>query len=99
MKKIFEVLIEKTIYVLADDEAEAELEAKTYETEEEGDAISCREIRGVEQIPVSFRDSLPYGGEEDLTLQQILELPLPPVPFVDPPEQQRFDFPEGAQPA
>lgn len=98
MKKLFEVMIEKTIYVLADDEREAELEAQTYESEEDGDVQVRSEITSIEQVYNQWRDSLPYGGKEDLTIRQLLEQETPPAPFVDPPEQLKIDFQEGAQP-
>lgn len=100
MKRLFEVTIEKTVYVLADDEREAELEAKTYEREEDGNVLSCMEVRASTMVPNEWMRALPYGDNpEELTIEQILERPLPPVPFVDPPEQGRLDFSGGAQPA
>lgn len=95
MKKLFEVSIEKTIYVLAEDEHEAELEAKTYEGEEEADNLSIREVMGSNQIPREYMDTLPYGDHEgkEMTLAEIMEQPPPPAPYVDPPEQLRM-FPE-----
>lgn len=96
--KIFEVSVTKTLYVLAEDEQEAELEAGTYESEEDGDVHVEREITSMDQVYEQWKDSLPYGGDGDLTIKQILEQPLPPPPFVDPPEQLRM-FPDGGQPA
>lgn len=99
MKRLFEVLVEKTIYVLADDETEAELEAETYEGEEEGFVASCQEVRDVASVPKEWMDAIAYGENPgDLTVKQILEQPLPPAPFVDPPEQLRI-FSEGGQSA
>jgi hypothetical protein len=100
VKKLFEVTIEKTIYVLADDEREAELEANTFESEEDGSVLACNEIRDPARVPNEWMDSIPYGeNPDDLTIKQILEQPLPPAPYVDPPEQLRIDFQGGAQPA
>lgn len=98
MKKIFEVSIMKTIYVVAENEREAELEAGTYESEEDGDIHVEREITAVDQIPEDWKDTYPYGGDGEMSLKDILVQPLPPPPFVDPPEQLRM-FPEGGQPA
>lgn len=99
MKRLFEVIVEKTIYVLADDEREAELEAGTYEQEEDGYVLACVEVRDEVRVPNEYMDSIPYGDNpEDLTVQEILRLPLPPVPYVDPPEQRHLEFPGGVQP-
>ena len=95
--KIFEVNVTKTILVLAEDEREAELEAGTYESEEDGDVRVVSEITSMDQVPDEWKDTLPYGGDGELTIKQILEVPLPPPPFVDPPEQLRI-FPDGGQP-
>lgn len=95
--KIFEVIVTKTILVLAEDEREAEMEAGTYESEEDGDVHVMGEITSMAQVPEEWKDALPYGGDGDLTIRQILEVPLPPPPFVDPPEQLRIDFPGGPQ--
>lgn len=96
MKRLFEVTIEKTIYVLAEDETEAELEADTFESEEDGTVLSCNEIRDPARVPNEWLDSIPYGdNHDDLTVKEILEQPLPPVPFVDPPEQGQISFPEA----
>lgn len=101
MKRLFEVTVEKTMYVLAEDSDEAELEAKTYESEEDAQVLSAREITSADQIPQDCLDTLPWGNDEgpELTLAQIMEQPAPPAPYVDPPEQGRLDFPGGAQPA
>jgi hypothetical protein len=100
MKKIFEVTVTKTLYVLADDEHEAELEAKTYESEDDGDVQVGSEITSLEQVDDNWRDSIPFGDQDgDMSIRQLLEplQPSPPV-FVDPPEQLKIDFPGGAQP-
>lgn len=96
--KIFEVSVMKTIYVLAETEREAELEAGTYESEEDGDIHVEREITAVDQIPEEWKDAYPYGGDGEMSIRDILVQPLPPPPFVDPPEQLRM-FPDGEQPA
>lgn len=98
MKRLFEVIIEKTIYVIADDEREAELEASTYEGEEVAIVASCNEVKDIAKVPEDYKDSLPYGGDwgdKEMTVREILTSPAPPAPFVDPPEQGRLDFPGG----
>lgn len=95
--KIFEVSVTKTLYVLAEDEDEAEVQATTHEREEDGDVRVVCEITSMNQVEEEWKASLPYGGDGDLTIKQILEAPLPPPPFVDPPEQLKM-FPEGGQP-
>jgi hypothetical protein len=96
--KIFEVSVTKTILVLAEDEREAELEAGTYESEEDGDVHVVGEITSMDHVPEQWKDALPYGGDGEQTIKQILTPPdPPPPPFVDPPEQLRI-FP-GGQPA
>lgn len=96
--KIFEVSVTKTIIVLAEDEREAELEAGTYESEEDGDVHVVGEITSMDQVPDQWKDALPYGGDGELTIKQLLTPPeAPPPPFVDPPEQLRIDFQGGPQ--
>lgn len=93
MKKLFEVTIQKTLYVLADDEREAEYEAKTFESDEEGSVYSCMEVADLKYVPKEWKDGIAYGENPDeLSVKEILELPLPPVPFKDPPEQGWFGF-------
>lgn len=101
MKRLFEVTVEKTIYVLAEDEAEAELEAKTYEGEEDAENVMAREITSANQIPGEYMDTLPYGNDEgpEMTLAQIMELPPPPAPPYNHPDQMNLDFPGGGAPA
>lgn len=98
MKKLFEVTVTKTIYVIAEDGREAELEAMTYESEENGDIDVSREITSIDQVSEEWKDALPFGGEEEeVTIRQMLLAAVPPPVFVDPPEQLRM-FPEGTQP-
>jgi hypothetical protein len=98
VKRLFEVSIEKTLYVLAEDEREAEREAKTYQNEEDGSVLSCMEVKSDVQVPNEWMEAIPYGDNpDDLTIKQILEQPLAPAPYVDPPEQGRL-FQDGAQP-
>lgn len=94
--KVFEVSITKTIYVVAEDEREAEIEAGTYESEEDGDIHVEGEVTSLDQIPEDWKDSYPYGGDGEMSIRDIMVRP--PPPFIDPPEQLRI-FPEGGQPA
>ena len=97
--KIFEVSITKTIYVQAETERGAELEAATYESEEDGDIHVEREITSLNELPDDWKDAFPYGGDGEMSLRELLTPPdPPPPPFVDPPEQLRI-FPERGQPA
>lgn len=92
MKRLFEVTIEKTIYVMADTEDEAEVEAESIEAEEQGDAISCREIKGVEEVPEDWRDAIPWNVEDgDLTIREILLQPASEKPY-DHPGQMKLGF-------
>lgn len=94
MQKLFEVVIEKTVYVMADTDDEAEVEAESIEAEEQGDAISCREIKGVEEVQEDWRDAIPWNTQEDLTIRKILEQPAPPEKPYDHPDQMKFGFPQ-----
>lgn len=94
MGKLFEVIIEKTIYVMADTEDEAEVEAEAFEAEEQGDAISCREIKGVEEVPEDWRDAIPWNvpsQDGDLTIREILLQPASEKPY-DHPDQMKLEF-------
>lgn len=99
MKRIFEVTVTKTILVLAEDEREAELEAGTYESEEDGSIDVLGEVTSIDRVPEEWKDALPFGDQEgDLTVRQILEVPPPPAPPYDHPDQLKFGFLGGAQP-
>lgn len=71
MKRLFEVTVTKTILVLADDEREAELEAGTYESEEDGSIDVLGEVTSIDRVPEEWKDALPFGDQEgDLTVRQ-----------------------------
>ena len=93
MKRLYEVRIEKIVYVAAEDEDEAELEAQTVESEETGEVQSCEEIRGIEQVPEDWRDALPWNNDGRMTIRQILEQPSPPEKPYDHPDQMKLGFP------
>lgn len=93
--KLFRVDLELAMYVFAKDQQEAELEARTYMSEEEPSFVSAAEMRKVEDVEEDWKDSIPYGGPEDQTCRQILEVPVVPEPYDDP-AQLKIDF--GKQP-
>jgi len=94
--KIFVVDIQRSIMVVAEDERDAESVALSNEREESPDLISAHEVKGLEQVPKEWRDTIPYGENEDgKTIRQIMTEPAAPPPFVDPPEQLRFGFSGG----
>lgn len=84
MKKLYMVKIERTIMVLADSDDEAADVALEYESEEiiNGDpqGIYVFEVNSgiyfktTLRIPKEWMDSIPYGGDDDKTVQEILKI-------------------------
>ena len=74
--KLWEVTIERAIFVLAETEREAEHVAERNEGEESynpADCVWAREITDPKQISLPWRDSLPYGKNNDLTCEEFLK--------------------------
>lgn len=74
VKRLYNVSIERTIMVMADSEDDAERLALRSEREEisnEPDFVSANLVTGRPRIPEPWRDSLPYGGDDDMTCAQI----------------------------
>jgi hypothetical protein len=66
--KLWEVTIERTIFVLADDEMAAEREAMKAESEEhynDPSFVNAIEVTDLKRVPKDWRDSLPYGAPND----------------------------------
>lgn len=73
MAKLYEVTVEYTIYVVAEDEFEAELEAKSHVQDEEPQHLDANEIENEKRIDGQWRGSIPYGAEGDETCVQAFE--------------------------
>jgi hypothetical protein len=88
--KLFRVEVSKVIYVLAENEAEAEFDAPGHAEEESSADVFVSEANTFEAVESEWRDALPYGSDGDMTIRQFFERAEEPKPFVDPPEQQRL---------
>lgn len=97
--KLFRVEITKVVYMLAEDERDAELDGSGYACDEDAANVMVDEVRTLDDVDGDWKDALPYGGEEDLTVRQWFERPEEPVSFIDPPEQLRIDFSGPGEPA
>ena len=75
--KLWAVIIERTIMVLADDDRKAERVAQDSERDEmmtaEPDFINAIEVKDRIRIPKVWRDCIPYGGIDDRNCEQIFE--------------------------
>ncbi len=73
--KLYRVDIYRTMYVLARDEFDAERVAERNEREEVGnEADYCSSPAEATDVPFSWRDSIPYGGDQMRTVAQILTM-------------------------
>lgn len=73
--KIYRVMVEVPVYVVAEDETEANLVGMDNAGEEimNGNAdMFAEEIISPLQLKPSVLDSLPWGGEDDRTIRDIL---------------------------
>ena len=74
--KLWCVTIERSIYVVAETEWQAERLGAKHEGDElfdEPNIVSAVEITDIKRVEKEWRDSLPYGGKNDQTCVQILE--------------------------
>lgn len=89
-------MVEYTIYVLAENDFEAEMEAKNaIDHHETPDSVFPCEIDETRKIDPAWIDAIPHGDHDnDLTCKEWLEAHAPqPPPFVDPNQQKFSDFP------
>ncbi|MFH1690586.1 MAG: hypothetical protein ABIE42_10190 [Candidatus Eisenbacteria bacterium] len=71
-KRLFRVTISATVYILAEDENEAEDEARELHSEETGRTIRADEAT---DVPDVWEDSYPFGGDGTKTCREILDAP------------------------
>jgi hypothetical protein len=72
--RLYEVTLTTVVYVMAENGAEACRIAKSHASDEEPDSHEATEITGMDGVPRAWRDSIPYGEEQDRTVRQILEV-------------------------
>lgn len=95
-KRLYSVTIEHTLYVIAEDDSEAEREGQSNVGDVSPSFTTAYEITKIEQIDVDWLNERPFGDyEEDVTCKEFLEerMPLPP-PYVDPNQAQFSGFPK-----
>lgn len=81
MKQLFAVEVEATLYAIADDDSEAEkiiqsaLDSDRYARDDvaSGALLSAYEVVHPKHHLGVWRDSIPYGEEQDRTCQQVLD--------------------------
>ena len=74
--KLYKVVIERDLYVMADSDIQAEQIGLRYENEEsvnDPSFISVDEATNIELVSKEWRNSIPYGGDDKRTVRQILE--------------------------
>lgn len=77
MKKLYVVDMQHTVYVMAEDERDAEREARRGIREYGDDPVcSVSEVKGG-PIDPGWSDAIPYGSENDRTVAQIVEATKP----------------------
>jgi hypothetical protein len=78
--KLYKVKVEFDLYVLAEDEKEAERVANFNASDELGNGLASyyfQECKNIEEIPEDARNSLPYAShwiKEERTLEEILAI-------------------------
>lgn len=76
MSKLWRVTVEHEYFVTADDEFAAERIARENCSSALRDFddrdVWVSEVSELKTVPNEWRDSLPYGGDDDLTCEQIL---------------------------
>jgi hypothetical protein len=75
MKRLYQVHIEDTIMVMAEDEHSAEekaLYAQRHEEDADPDACIAFTVNDIKEVSAAWIDSIPYGEDQDRTCQQIL---------------------------
>jgi hypothetical protein len=90
--KLYRVEVMKVLYVLAESEHEADLDAQQYANDADAEDVFVSEAKSLDEVDPQWRDALPYGTNDDVTIEKWFERPEEPQPFVDPPEQMRFEF-------
>lgn len=68
--KLWRVEVTKVVYVLAATREHAERDAEGYANEEYDADVFGHEIETLREVETEWRDSLPYGGADDRTIEQ-----------------------------
>lgn len=89
--KLYMVQVTKIVYVLAENERQAELDGPGYAADEGSADVEVYETNSIESTDPDWRDAIPYGGAEDKTCRQIFEELVAPEPYDDP-AQLKIDF-------
>lgn len=76
--KLYKVTIERTLYVMAEDDAEAFLDAGRFEREAasdtDADLVTVDEVQPGDSVPAEWAKALPYGDYEGVrTVGQIVD--------------------------
>jgi hypothetical protein len=93
--KLFRVEVIRVLYVLAEDYADARHSGQYWSADEDPISVSAVEVSSFKEVDPEWKEARPYGGDGKKTVRQILEEPEleeGPKPYVDPPEQQKFNF-------
>lgn len=80
VKKLYEVTVETKLFVLAENEAEAEEEARHNMHEEESDFIVYEVESANWPIDPSYRGGFPWGGDCEKTVGELLDEMRAPKP-------------------
>ena len=74
MKKLFRVSVENEIYVMAEDQTKAELEANRSIRDEDSDFYCCAmEVKPSDCLDLDWKDSYPYGSDDSRTCGEIVK--------------------------
>ena len=71
--KLYRVELQTAVFVVADNEDAAGEIAKEHVSDEaEFFEVFCNEIERIDSVDPDWRDSIPYGGDANTTISQIL---------------------------
>ena len=91
MMKLYKVLLEYEVCVIADNEHAAMNEARFMSSEESPVADFATEIKSLKDIPSTWKDSCAYGeNPEELTCQEFIEKYYPTV-YSNPDQIEMFE--------
>lgn len=95
-KRLYEVTVEHTLYVIAEDDSEAEREGQSNVGDVSPSFASAYEITKIDQVDADWLNERPFGDdEEDVTCKEFLEERMPPPPpYIDPNQKQFDGFPK-----
>ena len=76
MKKLYKVNLEYTVLLMAENAAIAESEAESLVGEDganTADMVISHEVKGLDDIPIEWRNSLPFNNYDNETCAQIVK--------------------------